>query len=219
MLGWLFETVGANTSAAVGDGLTLSAVLGSEYFTLILSGVIAFIVSYVTQWYFARPKIKAAIFNVSMGQLTYTSDSKISNYTLITPYVYITNHRQNAIFIFDYEMDIDFGDGFVKLQRIYGRAIPWPEPYTTETPTERISISNFADKLIYASPKMVAFGEIIKGFVPFGGDPSLHGKTIKRIKFTCVDALQNRHTSKLTPKMYLNHFLFHDLVDATVTSR
>ncbi len=217
MLEWLLAQIGANAnSTGTEDGLTLGAVMGSEFFTLILSGVIAFIVTYITQYYLVRPKIKVAIFNMSVGQLGYDLNNVHHEHTFYAPYIYVTNHHQSSVFMLDYSMEIDFGEGFTKLDRIYDPNFPYPEPFKGETANEIILIPKFGTKLIYAAPQAVSFGEIIKGFLAFVGPPSFYGKEILRIKFSCTDALQKTHTTEVTPKDYLSVSLFYALVGATV---
>jgi len=213
MLDWILRTVEASSSGASNANASFFGTFTvSEYFTLLLSGLISFLVSYVMQWYFGRPKVRAYFINMSIGTMNIGDIQR----TLFAPYVYITNHRHNSVTILNYEMEIDFGDGFVKLGRLYGLQMNWPEPFEGQTETDIIRIPKFKDKLIYANPATVSFGEIIKGFLAFVDEPSTRDLKVRRIKLTCIDALQKRHVTISSPEKYPPIYLFYDLVGANV---
>jgi nucleoside phosphorylase len=209
----------ASTSAngtAISEQIDLNSIFGSDIVGLTLSGVIAVIATYLVQTYLAKPRIKIVIFNMSTGILSFNQKPE---YALFTIYVYITNQHHNAVHILDYELNIDFGEGFTRLKRIYQIHQGWPDPYRTETDTDFVEIPDFTKKLIYANPRPVSYGDILKGFVAFGGDTTLHGRKARRIRFTCIDAFQKRHTVVTTPEKYLEPLLFYEFVGAKTTQK
>jgi hypothetical protein len=173
----------------------------SELLLVILTTIITVTITFVVQSYLNRPKVRGRVFEVIRAEWTFNPPNEPNNRiskAAFWAYVYLTNYHRNSIRILDYELEIDFGEGFLKLNRVYGdisRVLPETlmvriskEPTAREQP-----IKNINKHLLYKDAKPVQFGNFVHGFVMFAGDISLHEKTIQKVRFTCIDVFNRKH--------------------------
>jgi len=133
------------------------------------------------------PKIEGSILFVLKGQL-----SEPEEMTVFLIYPYLTNMRKGEVHILDYELEVDFGNGFEKLNRFYGvdNVENW---FFFDSQNREITIPNLKDQLIYKKDTLAKFGTPLHGFILFGGEPSLLNKEVKEYRLTCIDAFGKKH--------------------------
>ena len=179
-----------------------------ELLALTLSGIIAVVVSlvatFMVQSYLDRPKLKGNILQVIIGHLVGNFDK-----TSYAMYVYLTNQHQNTISIFDYEMYVDFGEGYIKLDRVFGTGII-PEVFEASSPLGNARIENFRDKQLSKKDQQIGFGNFIDGFLMFVGDPSFLKKQVNRYKLVCIDVFQRKHIIEVAPKEFPQGLVWAD---------
>jgi hypothetical protein len=196
-----------------------ASIFGSELFALTLSGIVAailtIIITFAIQTYLDQPKIKSHIFQLIGGELRWNGNVK----SFWGVYIYLTNQHQSPIHVLDYMLWLDFGDGYVRMDRIYGIPVTpgFPDSLSASYPDGRTAIiTDLRRKLIYTQNRPVKFGDFVHGFVLFGGDVSLYHKEVKRLKVTCVDVLGKEHTRETTPHEFLKYPLFEEIAGIKV---
>ncbi|HSE61195.1 MAG TPA: hypothetical protein VLA88_02785 [Candidatus Saccharimonadales bacterium] len=136
----------------------------------------------------AGPRLVGRALAIMMGRVS-LQEGEFATYLA---YLYITNLRNHSVHIFDYEMEADFGEGYIRLQRAYG--IDTIPSYTfTDSVGRTIQIPDFQSKLIYKNSNPVGFGQNYRGFILFLGDVELYRKPVKSFRISCIDALGKRH--------------------------
>lgn len=164
--------------------MTLEVFLSLLGILIGLSGWAAFAYERIT----AGPRLRGRILTVIAGQ----ADLPNERVTTFLVYLYITNLRNHSVHVLDYEMEIDFGEGFKRLRRWYGadsiRSFKFTDPSGKE-----IVIPDFQEKLIYKNSASIGFGQLYSGFILFAGDVDLYTKKAKRYRVICIDALGKRH--------------------------
>lgn len=195
-----------------------SPFLGGELFALTLSAVIAVLLTFVVQNYLNQPKIRGSVFNVLAGE--WSNPVMGIHKTAFWPYVYLTNYHQNAIYPLDYEFEVDFGEGYVRLDRVYGdldKILPEVMSFTNLADgKEEIQIRNLGKHALYKTAKPVQYGDFLHGLVMFAGAIELHKKTMRTVRFTCIDVFGKRHTIEADLKKFLNWNLFLELLGVSV---
>jgi hypothetical protein len=129
--------------------------------------------------------------------------------------VYLTNHHKNSISLIDYEFEADFGDGYMKLERVYGdigKILP-PALTAKDDEGKDIQLKNLGQHLLYKNAKPVRYGRFNHGFVMFAGDLPLHHKKVLKVKFTCIDVFNNRHVICARNEEFVNFSLLLELLD------
>ncbi len=165
-----------------------------------------------------KPKIDGRVFNVIIGIMPHPN---IPNKTLTSflVYLYLTNKRKNSAHILNYELEIDLGEGFKEVDRVYG--IQNVQNWGFSSQTHSIDIPNLAEKLIYSKVKPVEYGSINQGFVLFASpkpqsDFINAGKAVT-YKVTCLDVFGNRHKIVSSPDKFMNLFLLQDMAGIKLT--
>lgn len=126
----------------------------------------------------------------------------------------LTNYHKKSISIVDYELEVDFGDGYVKLDRVYGDISKiLPEVIPVKTNLGDITLKNFGKHLLYKNSPPVRYGRFNHGFVMFVGDPSLKNKKAKKLKFTCIDVFNQRHIIENRFETLFNLNLLLEILD------
>lgn len=192
-----------------------SVFLWIELFSLTVSAIVAVIITFLIQNYLNKPKIRCRIFQLIGGKLVGTAPTK----SLWSIYILLTNQHRSPIYVLDYALWLDFGEGYVKMDRVYNihTAAGFPDSLTTTYDDGRVvQITDLKHRLIYTQNKPVRFGDFLHGFAMFVGDESLWGKRPNRIKLTCEDVLGRKHTTEIGPSQYLNSYLFDEIVQSRV---
>ncbi len=177
--------------------------LSSEVFALTISALVALVISFVVQGYYDRPRIRGNVFSVLNSTIVGNFGGPQQTYAGYLIYLYVTNLHKNSIFIADYQGAIDFGDGYIKLQRFYGDVDRVFQPGQTATPpgpnpnNYQFPMNLLKGKLMYKQNKPVAYGDFLDGFVLFFGNPSLlQYSKMKRVRITCIDVTGKKHVFK-----------------------
>jgi hypothetical protein len=192
----------------------IPSVFTSDPFWLVVSALAAVILTLAVQNYLNRPKIWGNIYTVIRNQFVLNLVGKKIDRAGFVTYLYLTNLHQNSIHIIDFEGEVDFGEGYIKLQRAYGDIDFYFTQGLTATMLGGPNPTNFTfdmallkGRLIYKKDKPVGFGDFLDGFVVFLGDPSLVQKKIVRMRVTCIDSLGKRHTFEKESKKFLDFSL------------
>jgi hypothetical protein len=191
---------------------TLFSGLIGFLFSTIVTVVITVLLTFLVQNYLSRPQIKGNILNVIRATWVSTAYGQKSSFWI---YVYLTNHHKNSIAIIDYKCEADFGNGFVKLERVYGdvsKVLP-PSLSVQDSSGKAIQLTNLGKHLLYKNAKPVRYGEFNHGFVMFSADISLANTKVTRYKFTCIDSFNNKHTIYAEPDKFMNFNLLLELLD------
>jgi hypothetical protein len=209
----LFALANATYTAVATTPNESSAFFWSELFALTASAIAAVLITFIVQNYMNRPKIRGSVFSVLRGE--WVNPERGLDKAVFWPYVSLTNYHQNAIYPLDYEFEADFGEGYVKLARIYGdwsKVLPEFLWFTGQD-GEKFKMQNLGKHLLYKNTKPIQYGDFIHGFVMFAGDLDLRRREIIRAKFTCIDFFRKRHTIKVERMEYLNFNLFSELLE------
>lgn len=170
-----------------------------------LSGWVTYFHNIITN----RPKIVGKVLQIMTSEWQNPKFQKPK--TAIFIYMYLVNKRKNPVHILDYEVEIDLGNGFERLQRVYGtKNLAQP---TFESEEYLISMPNLNENLINSKNIYSEYGVPIHGFALFASDRShidIKGK-IKKIKVTCLDAFNNRHIVKGSPSDFVNLIYLQDI--------
>src|SRR5487761_980998 len=131
--------------------------VSSEFFALLVTAIITFVITYVVQIILDRPKVRGSIFNVISADWTQVSkvDGSSTTRTAYFVYLYLTNYHQHSINILDYELEIDYGSGYEKILRVYGdvsKAIPDPMK-ATDQDGKLFEMVGWSKHLIYKETK------------------------------------------------------------------
>jgi hypothetical protein len=210
------------TASAASANLVDSAFFWAELFALTLSAILAILLTFIVQSYLSRPKVKGGVFGIVQGEWKshdYTMETRKS---FFWPYVYLTNQHRNAVWPLDYEFEVDFGKGYVKLERQYGDISGvFPETISAtisakgDSGSKPLKMQNLSKQLLYVKSKPIQYGDFLHGFVMFTGDRELQTQTIVRVKFTCIDAFGRRHTFEANQEKLLSLALFSELLQAS----
>jgi len=185
------------TSSTASGGLT-----SSDLFALTVSAIIGAVVgvgaTVLTERYYRRPKITGWVNDIMEATLHLVSlDPKIKPVVkhLFLPFILMTNRADNKINIIDFELDVDYGEGFVKMDKFFGSAATnLPKPIVSALNTGgTLSIPDPNKFVLVRGQTAVGFGQLVYGFVPFVGDVALQSKKWQRIKVTCIDIFEERH--------------------------
>jgi hypothetical protein len=194
----------------------------TELLGLLLSAVLAILLTFIVQFYLNRPKVKGGVFGIVQGEWKSHDSGMETRKSFFWPYVYLTNQHRNAVWPLDYEFEVNFGEGYVKLERLYGDISGvFPETITAtisakgDSGSKPLKMQNLSKQLLYVKSKPIQFGDFLHGFVMFTGDRELQTRTIVRVKFTCIDAFQNRHTFEADQEKLLSLALFSELLQAS----
>lgn len=149
----------------------------------------------------SKPKIKGQILNVMTGTMVKPNNST-KRWTVFMVYLYLLNTRKNQVHMLNYELEIDVGKGYEKVHRLYG--LPNTQEWKFDNPTMIIEIPDFIEKLIYTLNKPVEYGIALKGWIPFASEKpqDKYEKNVKKIKITCIDVFQKKHTIETQTKEF-----------------
>jgi len=191
----------------------------AELFGLTLTAILAILVTFIVQFYLGRPKVKGGVFGIVQGEWKSHGHTMDVRKSFFWPYVYLTNQHRNAVWPLDYEFEVDFGEGYVKLERQYGDISGvFPETISAtisakgDSSSKPLKMQNLSKQLLYVKSKPIQYGDFLHGFVMFTGDPDLQTRTIVRVKFTCIDAFRKRHTFEANQEKLLSLALFSELL-------
>jgi hypothetical protein len=210
------------TATASSTNLVNSGFFWAETFALTISALIGIAATLLVQRWLNAPKIRGGIYGIVHGDWNFskTETNLKAEKTFFCPYVYLTNQHRNAIWPLDYECEVDCGEGYVKLERVYGDLTQLFPPTMDMDASLRsvwegkpLEIHVMKNHVLYAKAKAIRYGEMLQGFVMFSGDLQLSGKTVLRAKFTCIDAFQKRHTFEAGREEFLNAALFYELLE------
>lgn len=143
----------------------------------------------LTKWlyesYTDKPKIKGKIIGVVSGGMLH----KGQMLTVFLVYLYLSNMRKGKIHIIDYELEMDRGNGYEKMERVYGF-------HKMENLVfENGSLEKIGEKILWSGKQPLEYGVPMHGFVVFASKkPHKEFRNlIDKFKITCVDVFGNKH--------------------------
>lgn len=162
----------------------------------------------------SSPKVEGKIFTVITGQ----SNDFVpgTTHTTFLVYLYLVNKRKNNIHILDYQMEIDFGNGYEKVLRAYGAHKINPHFLSNDN---EILIPDFQVKLINKKESPVEFGRPLHGFLVFVGDKNFYKRTPERYKIICRDVFDQQHIVILNKNESENLFLLQDIAGIEIKTK
>jgi hypothetical protein len=186
--------------------------------------VIAVAATFLVQSYLDKPRVKVNLFNIVTGGWTNVTEGVLTKMTAFWVYLYLTNAHKNATQVVDYELEVDYGEGYKKMERVYGMVNKLMANVAKvhggltadifkDAGTglgKSLDLTIMAKHLLYKSSKPIQFGDFVHGFVMFSGDPSLHGKRIRRARLTCIDIFKRRYSVETKPKEFPNLGLWYE---------
>lgn len=137
--------------------------------------------------YSERPKIEGRILAAWHG-LQSSFDNKNFNFTTYFVYPTISNSGTRPIHILDYQLEIDFGEGFEKIPRLYAvdQINNWKFDF--------LMIDGFEKKMIYLKDGKLSHGKLLHGFIVFGiNDSTFHQRKSIVYKLICIDVFNTKH--------------------------
>ena len=213
-IGSFVQQVGAvvDSEPIISSSSTLiSSVSKCDWWMFIITAIIGLSgwVKFVYDRWTSKPRIEGKILNVMIGRMP-NPEQQGKYLTSFLVFLYLTNLRKSSVHMLDYEIEIDPGQGFERLKRVYGidKNSEWA---FFDSSGEKVDIKNFQNNLIYKKPNPVEFGSLYLGHILFAGEESLYKKKIKRYKVTCIDALGGKHRFVSTPKEFCNLYLLQEL--------
>jgi hypothetical protein len=166
-------------------------------------GTISGWAAYTYQYLSDRPKIKVKLLNVMRGRFKNPKNPS-EDLTSFMLFIYLTNLRKNAVHIKDYILEVDDGNGFKRMKKIYGDL----SHFDFTCADGEIQIPNFEQGLIYKISKPVEFGVPYYGYLFFGGDPKYYDAEIKRFRITCIDVLDHKHETTAKPAEFTGDLFY-----------
>lgn len=169
-------------------------------------------------WYTSTPRVTGRIMGAMMGDMPNPKPPP-QTLTAFNLYVYLTNSRKSTVHLLDYELEVDVGNGYEKIDRVYGaHSVP---NWTFESPTHTIRIPDYPQKLIYAQSEPVRYGVPLHGFVLFASrkPQAEYATRLKTFRLTCIDAFQNRHEITARPSDLPDILLLQDLAGIKLTPK
>jgi hypothetical protein len=207
------------TVTSTATSLVESAFFWFELFALTISTLIGIAATLLIQRYLNAPKIRGGIFGIIEGDWEYMGEKK----TAFWPYVYLTNEHRNAVWPLDYEFEADFGDGYVKLERVYGdirklfpETLEWKILGSESNPPKvELEINDLRRHTLSAKAQPIHYGSFLSGLVMFVIPSALENKTVYQVRFTCIDAFRKRHSFEAHGAQLLSMALFSELLQLT----
>ncbi|MBN2412032.1 hypothetical protein JXQ31_10105 [candidate division KSB1 bacterium] len=167
-------------------------------------------------FYTNKPKIKGQILNLMTSEWDNPQFQKPKRAIFL--YIYLINVRKNPVNILDYELEIDLGNGYERVIRVYG-AQNMEQP-TFKSNEHEIKIPNLNEKIIYKKDSLLTYGLPLHGFALFATDRSQKElEKIIKLKLTCIDAFNNRHIIKSSPKQFSNIIFLQDLAGIKIKDK
>lgn len=156
--------------------------------------------------YYDRPRLNGGVQQVmKMHLLNPTTGLDVTQFIV---YLEINNSGKIPIELNDYKLEVDYGEGYNILKRVYGvdnlaDSINFLIGMNTKIP-------NLKSQLIYSNGQIIQPGSSIKGFIIFWGDSSFNLKWTKRYKLKCVDVNKNEYVLITKFEDLMNTYLFQE---------
>lgn len=179
--------------------VNLTDLLTTIFIPLLLgiSGWVAFFYQYFSD----KPRIRGKILQVMYGQFPnpIKPSEQLTSFVL---FLYLTNTRKNAVHLQRYDLEVDYGKGFKKMQIV--RGIPENMNISFESNSGKISIPNFNKGLIYKHSKPIEFGVPFYGYLLFAGDIKYYQQKGRRFRISITDVFDHKHVFIANPE---KHFI------------
>lgn len=166
----------------------------------------------------SKPKIKGRILQAMTGiwaQYNINRDM-IEEHNTILLAVSLTNERKNIVTILDYELYIDYGEGFKRVKKLYGvkTSKNWNFTLNIDGVQKEYVIPDFQEKGIDSRLQLVKYGEAIVGFILFVYDDIDIEKLrlVNQFKLICIDVFDRRHEIITETKNFTNFYLVQDIM-------
>ena len=176
-----------------------------------LSGWASFAYNYLT----SKPRIQGRILSHMSGEREHPSKAgeKITAFFI---YLYLVNHRRNAIHIVDYELELDRGKGYEKMMRFYGLEKMKNWLFTGDGVINHVP--DFPSQVITAEAKPIALGNPLRGFVVFASEDahSTFMENVRKYRVTCIDAFGGKYRIETSPEKLPPINLIRELVDMEI---
>lgn len=161
-----------------------------------------------------RPRIRARVFQVMRGQFRRPANANITLASFVT-YLYLVNTRRNSIHVLDYELEVEVGGEWERLDRVYGVHNIVNLGFLAPDGTE-IQIEDFRNNLIYRKNVPVEYGKPLHGWIVFAGREALYQAQVTRYRVICVDAYRKRHVFETSSEQFENIFLLQDMAGIAI---
>lgn len=174
---------------------------------LILKAIIGIIgwASFFYLVYFNKSNITGDILFGMRGMMQFNGST---NKPIILYLIYpiLTNKGKNAISIYDYELEIDFGLGYQRIKKIH----KWDNLGNIDLGD--LQAPDFLSQLILNKDPLIKHGHLLHGFIGFAiEDVSYVSKSTLKYKLTCIDAFGSKHVIEKLSSKINNHHIFYNL--------
>lgn len=155
------------------------------------AGLLSGLAPSIFQSIMSRPKLRGAVVGISCGMFGNLNEGR-NLQAIFTVDLYIANDRNIPVPIFDYQMEVDYGDGYILLGAVYGPSLGVDLSNTDGSQTH-ISLED--DDLFNKTSHLVGQNNPLRGFAFFVGELSHHERfrSLKKIKVTCFDGYGKKH--------------------------
>jgi hypothetical protein len=151
-----------------------------------------------------RPKLKGTIMNVIVG----TSNER-GPQTVYSLYPYIANYSKNDIELLDFQLEIDFGEGYIPMEKNLIQS-DLQEFRFSDSENNELKIPNWPAKQIYNKSLVAEFGQPLHGFISFKGPIENYNKSEKSFKLICMDVNGEQYIFR-SDQTKMNLFLWKEL--------
>lgn len=204
--------------------IDITSGISSELYTLVVTTIITVFltvtITYFVQNYLDKPKIKGRIISILNAQVTpatpFIDGQKTKSFFGI--YVYLTNQHKNDIAIIDYKLELDFGEGYISIPRLYQSLRKFlPNPFRGKDENGKtFTFYDLAKHSLIKKTDTVKYGTYIHGLAVFLGDSSLGQKKIQRLKFTSIDVFDRKHVIENKKEEVRPPYVLYELLDAEI---
>lgn len=173
--------------------------------------------------YTDSPKVVGRICQLSIGNLMLEG----VEYTLFTPFLYLTNKRKHNVHVLAYRLGVDAGKGYESVDRVFG-AESIKKSIEVETANHILKIANVGRAILINKTTQIEYGKPSYGILLFGSKKKrgyFEGK-VKGYRITIEDVLGNNHCiehrtekDKNPSKPFMNLFLLPELFGVELTRK
>jgi len=163
-----------------------------------------------------QPSINAKVFQVMQGKMI-DPENSTKTISVFTFYICLTNIGHYPMEVLNYDIQVNQGNGFKKLDRLYN--IQNINPIFTSD-LYNIDLTNLPDKLIYLNHNSISYGEARHGFILFGSrEETMNISKIIEYKITITDVYKNTYTTITIPDEFINILDLNDIADVQIIKK
>lgn len=164
--------------------------------TLAILGIVIPIIATCLFWYWDnKVELDGGILYIVKSEIfTHNETNKVDWYqknTAFQMYIHLINNSKKSIFLKNYIIEMDHGQGFESLER-YSYIDDYMRDNESKQPL-KFKDGTFFDKNFLNNQAVIEPGKDIKGWATMFGDISYNKIHTLRYKITCVDIKDNRY--------------------------